>query len=514
MESSVEFQQSFNPLLERAISGYQGMARSTAINDTYRKTINRFVSRAMMDDEHQNLPSAMRSAIRELTEQGIKTVDYTSGHASRMDSAVRNAMTTEFTQIVQEVQRKLGEELGTDGVEISAHEHCAVDHEPLQGHTFTNEEYEKLQNGDAAEDIEGEAFQIDRPIGMWNCRHIAFPVIIGVSESSFSPEELEEIKERNEAGIEYHGEHYTLYEAEQEQRRIETQIRHEKERLELLKELKDTDPLIQAEYNRTRRRLAELRGEYKELGAVLEPMAIRMKADRASVTRKKLISDGYILADNRNIHISLSVDDIMEIEKNAHSIEGRPWGSAIKGNEKAEAFAYVNSSVYRPLNYATDGLHENYQNNILRENLEIAIGQRIHAQEQIKSVIASRDDLPYFLRGEELPREVFDKMIADKERDLTGITALTASRTHNDNWIRDMLDDDENYVTVRFHFLRDDVLERTVGLVSQNDLDNSNMDRAYPDEVAIGATKFFIDRVQEGTFEGFTIYDIYGKVKR
>jgi hypothetical protein len=144
MESSVEFSQSFNPLLERAISGYQGMARSTAVNDTYRKTINRFVSRAMMDDEHQNLPSAMRSAIRELTEQGIKTVDYTSGHASRMDSAVRNAMTTEFTQIVQEVQRKLGEEIGADGVEISAHEHCAEDHEPLQGHIFTNEEFEKL----------------------------------------------------------------------------------------------------------------------------------------------------------------------------------------------------------------------------------------------------------------------------------------------------------------------------------------------------------------------------------
>ena len=40
MKSSVvEFSQSFNPLLEKAISGYQGMARSTAINDTYRKTI-------------------------------------------------------------------------------------------------------------------------------------------------------------------------------------------------------------------------------------------------------------------------------------------------------------------------------------------------------------------------------------------------------------------------------------------------------------------------------------------
>ena len=285
MESSVEFSQSFNPLLERAISGYQGMARSTAINDTYRKTINKFVSRAMLDDEHLNLPSAMRRAVRELTEQGISTIDYKSGRQTRMDSAVRNAMTTEFTQIVQEVQRKVGEEIGTDGVEISAHEHCAKDHEPLQGHTFTNEEFEKLQNGDNAKDIDGEAFQIDRPIGVWNCRHMASPVIIGVSEPSFSPEELDEIKERNEEGVDFHGKHYTLYEAEQEQRRIEHAMRIEKEKGSLYQQAMKADDSFRMDFRESRARSKELKTEYTELAEALKPKAMRSKPERATAPR-------------------------------------------------------------------------------------------------------------------------------------------------------------------------------------------------------------------------------------
>jgi hypothetical protein len=54
----------------------------------------------------------------------------------------------------------------------------------------------------------------------------------------------------------------------------------------MLKELRDTDPRMNSDYhNKCRRRLAELRGEYKALGAVLEPKAIRMKMERSYVPR-------------------------------------------------------------------------------------------------------------------------------------------------------------------------------------------------------------------------------------
>jgi hypothetical protein len=104
-------------------------------------------------------------------------------------------------------------------------------------------------------------------------------------------------------------------------------------------------------------------------------------------------------------------------------------------------------------------------------------------------------------------------MIASKERELTGITALTTRKDHNDYWLRNSISSREDRCTVRFNFFRDDCLENSVGLVSQNDMDFRNKDVSRPDEIAIGASKFFVEKVEKVVFEGYTIYDVYGKVK-
>jgi hypothetical protein len=290
------YRQAASPLLRRVVSNYVVMAKSTTVNDTYKKTIRKYVTSLATDGE-ENAPVAMRRAIRELTEQGISTIGYAKGRRVRMDSAVRNSLMTEYTEIVQDVERKLADEIGADGWEISAHEHCAVDHEPVQGHIFTNEEFEKLQNHEESRDVDlekynageadylGETFQIDRAIGDWNCRHIAYPFLIGISEPNYSKKELDKIKARNEAGVEFHGKHYTLYEAEQGQRRLETAMRRERENLNLLKGVRDTDPSMERAYRESRARLAGLRGEYKALGEVLEPHAMRMKWERSYVPK-------------------------------------------------------------------------------------------------------------------------------------------------------------------------------------------------------------------------------------
>jgi hypothetical protein len=202
-----------------------------------------------------------------------------------MDSAVRNALMTEYTEIIEGVQLKLAGEIGADGWEISAHEHCAVDHIDIQGHIFTNEEFEKLQNHEDAVDIEGERFQLDRAIGDWNCRHIAYPFLTGISEPSFSKKQLADIQARNEAGVDFHGKHYTLYDAEQLQRRYETEMRKERENNNLLKQVRDVDPVMEREYQQSRTRLAGLREGYKELGAVLAPHSMRMKMERSYVPK-------------------------------------------------------------------------------------------------------------------------------------------------------------------------------------------------------------------------------------
>jgi hypothetical protein len=275
-----------NPLFRQAVRDYEVMAKSTTVNETYKKTIRQYVSRLTTGDE-ENAPMAMRKAIKELSEQGISTIDYKSGRSMRMDSAVRRDLMNEYTNIVQDIQNKIAEEIGMDAVEITVEHACAWDHEDVQGRVFLNEEFEKLQNFEVATDIDGVEVQLgaQRQIGQFNCRHMAIPFLVGVSERSFSHEELERVNQRNEDGLEWNGENITIYEATQEQRKLETAMRRERENLNLLKEVRETSPEAERDYQKSKARLAELRNEYHALGDKLKPLAIREKMERSYIPK-------------------------------------------------------------------------------------------------------------------------------------------------------------------------------------------------------------------------------------
>ncbi len=70
-----------------------------------------------------------------------------------------------------------------------------------------------------------------RPIGKFNCHHIAFPVTLGVSEPAHSETALADMARRNAEGITYEGKHFTGYEAVQMQHKIEQRIRNTKREL-------------------------------------------------------------------------------------------------------------------------------------------------------------------------------------------------------------------------------------------------------------------------------------------
>ena len=56
-----------------------------------------------------------------------------------------------------------------------------------QGHQFTNEEWEKLQNSEDFTDVNGQRFTgVERVIGMWNCRHVARSIFVGVQSLAMS----------------------------------------------------------------------------------------------------------------------------------------------------------------------------------------------------------------------------------------------------------------------------------------------------------------------------------------
>lgn len=185
-----------------------------AFADGYKDAIDQAVTNTALGV--QDYQSAMRDTIKKVGENGICTMEYESGYVRRLDSAVRMNVLEGVRQVNQGIEDQIGEQLGADGVEISAHGYCAPDHEDIQGKQMTKAEYAKW---DAA-----HAYP-KRQIGKLNCHHFAFSVILGVQEPIHTPEELDEMKKKNAAGMDYEGKHYTMYQATQIQRQLETDIR-------------------------------------------------------------------------------------------------------------------------------------------------------------------------------------------------------------------------------------------------------------------------------------------------
>ena len=109
----------------------------------------------------------------------------------------------------------------------TVHAGCAPDHLRYQGRQFSKRQFEKLQG------------ELERPIGEYNCRHIAFPIILGVSRPAHTEQELGRLEEMSTRKLEFDGREYTQYEATQLQRKLETAMRQAKDRALLAKESGD-----------------------------------------------------------------------------------------------------------------------------------------------------------------------------------------------------------------------------------------------------------------------------------
>ena len=204
----------------------------TPLAKTYQTVVDEAIQSVQMGVVDYN--TAMRRTLDQLSQSGMRVVYQTETgriYTQRMDTAVRRNLLDGVREINQSVQDEVGKQFGADGKEITVHTNSAPDHEPIQGHQFSNEEYEKLQTDQSFKDAKGNKFAaIQRPIGVWNCRHFTYSIILGHSKPIYTDEQLEEFKQNNAKGYTLpNGKHLTMYECTQEQRRIETAIRYAKE---------------------------------------------------------------------------------------------------------------------------------------------------------------------------------------------------------------------------------------------------------------------------------------------
>jgi hypothetical protein len=169
---------------------------------------------------------AIKEAVRELASSGLRVVDYESGHRDHVDVAARRAVMTGVSQLCSKYTEQAAEYLETPYFEVSAHAGARdkPGPSPWSSHKNWQGKVYSVRDGDiyptiykvcglgAVDGLEGA-----------NCRHRRFPWVEGVSERTYTDDQLKHIDDG--LGCTYDGKTYTAYEATQMQRRVEREIR-------------------------------------------------------------------------------------------------------------------------------------------------------------------------------------------------------------------------------------------------------------------------------------------------
>lgn len=293
---------------------------------------------------------AIKSAVQQLADSGLKKVDYESGHVDSVDVAVRRAVMTGVNQLNRRYAEQAIEELETDLVEVSAHTGArdtgigVQNHKDWQGKVYrwrrytqdfpnaSKQNYADFENTCGYGDVQG--------ILGANCRHNFSPFVEGIMERTYTDEELAHIDDH--IGGEYDGKTYTAYEATQMQRRLERTIRKQKRRVNAYKEagLKEDAQTAQARLNRLNEKYREFSEEmgmktrlerthvtFEDDAASAESAALKARREAEAPVREAIKSGKYPLTINpekQAIHIqgtakpgrsvvTISADELQEI---------------------------------------------------------------------------------------------------------------------------------------------------------------------------------------------------------
>ena len=168
---------------------------------------------------------AIKSAVKQLAESGLKVVDYESGHRDQIDVAARRAVMTGVNQICAKYTEQSAEYLETPYFEVSAHAGArdVPGPSPWSSHKDWQGKVYSIHSGDIYPNIY-EVCGLGYVDGLEgaNCRHRRFPWVKGVSERTYTDEQLAHIDDG--LGCTFDGKTYTAYESTQMQRRVERQI--------------------------------------------------------------------------------------------------------------------------------------------------------------------------------------------------------------------------------------------------------------------------------------------------
>lgn len=234
-EENEELQQITNALIQQTDADLQNITQSlgfyldygggkpvlTPLAEVYQK----YLDAACMDivSGAFDYNSVIRRVVSQLTNSGLRQIDYASGRANRVDVAARRAVMTGITQLTGKISDMNAEKLGTEYYEVAWHAGARPTHAVWQGRVWSKEQLVTVCGLGTVTGLEGV-----------NCYHERYPFIPGISERNWTDEWLERKNREENMPKTFNGKEYTLYEAKQKQRQMETAMRAQREKVQLL----------------------------------------------------------------------------------------------------------------------------------------------------------------------------------------------------------------------------------------------------------------------------------------
>lgn len=246
LEENQELQEFIRAVAEQTSNTFRNFTNSLGMR--YRKNgtlIERSLTEAYMDildgavtdillgavDYH----TVIQRAVKDLRNSGIRYVEFKNGKSFNVVGHARTCIMTGFGQIAGKANESLARQIGTDTYEVTWHAGARPSHQPWQGRVYSYDKLVSICGLGSAGGLCGV-----------NCYHMYYPFVEGISPRTYTDTWLDQMNKQENEKTAYNGKEYTTYEALQQQRKMERNMRAQRQEISMYKAAEEDKKVIES----------------------------------------------------------------------------------------------------------------------------------------------------------------------------------------------------------------------------------------------------------------------------